>query len=128
MVDIRIHGGEAIVTPRGWSRFWTFRRRLAFPLSAIFTVRRASSQVGRGWYKGIRFPGTHLPGVMVAGRFYRNGGWDFWDVRARADRAIEIELEGQAFRRLIVDVADPDGEVARIEAAVKRRASGARAN
>jgi hypothetical protein len=37
----------------------------------------------------------------------------FWDVR-RADRAIEIDLAGVPYDRLVVEVADPDAALAQL--------------
>jgi hypothetical protein len=121
MVDISIGQNEVTVTPRGLSKLWTLRRRVRLPLSAIRAVRLAPPGIGHGWYKGIRVPGTHIPGMIVAGRFYHDGGWEFWDVRGSGSSAMEIELEGASFQRVIVDVADRDAEVSRLQAALASR-------
>ncbi len=114
MVHVAVRDNMAIFQVRGWSKIWALRSKVVVPLSAIRAVRRAPAGVGLGWWKGWRVPGTHLPGVIVAGRYYRDGGWEFWDVRGAGDHAIEIELTGAAFRRLVVDVPDPDAEIARL--------------
>jgi hypothetical protein len=120
MVDVTLRGDVAIFEPRGWSKLWTLEARLTVPLSAVRAVRRAPPGVGRGWWKGWRLPGTHLPGVIVAGSYYGDGAWTFWDVRGAGDRAIEVELEGTRYRRLVVDVSDPEAEVERLGAAIGR--------
>lgn len=118
MVDVTVRDDVVIFEPRGWSKVWTFRPPVVVPLSAIRAARRAPAGIGRGWWKGIRLPGTHVPGLIVAGRFYHAGAWEFWDVRGAGDRAIEVELEDAEYRRLVVDVADPAGEVARLQAVI----------
>ena len=122
MVDITVRNGELVFAPRGLSQLWALRRRITVPVSAVRRVRRAAPRVGRGWWKGWRMPGTHLPGVIVAGSYLRDGAWEFWDVRGAGSRAIEVDLSGNRFSRLVVDVDDPDAAVAAIERARSRAA------
>ena len=114
-------GGNLLVQVRGWSRLWTFKRHLSFPLSHIKAVRSAPP-VGRDWWKGWRLLGTHIPGVIVAGTFYRHDGREFWDVRD-GSRAVMVELQGAKYRRLIVEVADPQATVTMINEALRRGAA-----
>ncbi len=118
MVDVTLRPGAVDFEPRGWSRLWTLRRRITLPLSALRDVRRAPPDVGKGIWKGWRLPGTHIPGVIVAGSYLRAGEWTFWDVRGSGGHAIEVELEGASFRRLIMDVAEPEAEIERLRAAM----------
>ena len=120
MVEISIENGQAVFEVQGWSRLWALRRRIVVPLPSIRSVRRADPAVVRGWWKGLRMPGTHVPGLIVAGTFYEASARVFWDVR-RPARAIEVELAGTGYDRLVVDVADPDSAVERIRAAIRPR-------
>ena len=122
MIDVTVRDDVAIFKLRGWSKFWTFRRQVEVPLSAIRAVRRAPAGVGRDWWKGWRMPGTHLPGSIVAGRYYRDGGWEFWDIRGAGNQAIEVELTDAAFRRLVIDVADPAAEITRLRSVIPNSA------
>lgn len=121
MVELSIGQSDLRVDVRGWSKLWAFKRRLRVPLSQIKAVRREPG-AARGWWKGWRVPGTHIPGVIVAGTFRRRGGREFWDVR-NGRKAVTIELEGGKYRRLIVDVADPDEAIRTITTALGRRAA-----
>jgi hypothetical protein len=123
MVEILLRDNVAVFKPLGWSRIWTFSDPVSVPFSAIRAVRRAPAGVGRGWWKGWRIPGTHIPGIIVAGSYLDKGAWTFWDVRGAGDNAIEVELDGVRFKRLIVDVGDPDAEQQRLENVITRRAS-----
>ena len=118
MVEISIQDGRAVFEVQGWSRLWALRSRVTVPLTSIRAVRRADPDVVRGWWKGLRLPGTHVPGIIVAGTFYQGSKRHFWDVR-RPARAIEVELAGAAYDRLVVDVADPDAAVERLRAAIR---------
>ena len=120
MVDVVLRDNSVIFEPRGWSKLWTLNDRVAVPLSAVRSVRRAAPGIGRGWWKGWRIPGTHLPGIIVAGSYLEDGRWTFWDVRGSGDNAIEVELEGVRYHRLVIDVADADAECVRLQAAVSR--------
>lgn len=117
MTSITLTSTHAVFEPQGWSRVWALKRRIEVPLAAIRLVRRAPAGVGSGWWKGLRLPGTHLPGVIVAGSYLVEGKWEFWDVRGEGRSAIEVHLSGTRYSRLVVDVADPDAEVRRLLAA-----------
>lgn len=116
MTSITLTSTRAVFEPQGWSRVWALKRRIKVPLAAIRLVRRAPAGVGSGWWKGLRLPGTHLPGVIVAGSYLVEGQWEFWDVRGEGRSAIEVHLSGTRYSRLVVDVADPDAEVRRLQA------------
>jgi hypothetical protein len=117
MVEITISDGHVVIAPRGLSRLWTLHGPITVPLTAIRRVQRAAPGVGLGAWKGWRLPGTHLPGVITAGSYLHDGDWEFWDVRGAGASAIEVELSGTRYRRLVVDVADPDAAVAQLQAA-----------
>jgi hypothetical protein len=120
MVELSIEQGNVVVEVRGWSKLWALKRHLRFPLSHVRTVRWDPT-VAKGWWKGWGVRGTHIPGVIIAGTFYRRRGRDFWDVRGGSN-AVIIELEGGKYRRLVVDVADPPGTVTMIREALGRAA------
>jgi hypothetical protein len=120
MVRITTDDRHLTLEPVGWSKVWTLRTRVRVPLASIVNVQRAPSDIGRGVWKGLRLPGTHVPGLIVAGSYYRTGGWEFWDVRVLRDRAIEVTLQDAPYRRLVVDVSDPSAEVERLRAALAR--------
>ncbi len=110
MVEIQVDDNHVTVDVRGLHQLWAFKRKLEVPRSAVVGVRRLEGDALRGIWKGWRAPGTHLPGVIVAGTYWKRGERHFWDV-SHADRAIEIELSGQPYARLFVEVADPDAAV-----------------
>ena len=117
MVSMTIDDQTVTFALEGWSRLWGFAGRLTIPLASIRGVRRAQPGVTRGWWKGWGVLGTHVPGFIVAGRFYRRGQWTFWDVRGAGMDAIVVELVGARYHQLFVDVADPDRAIERLEAA-----------
>ena len=115
MVEIRIAGDLAVLEVQGWSRLWALKSRLEIPLANVRGVR-VDPEIARGWWKGFKAPGTHVPGVIVAGTFYQDGKRIFWDVRD-PERTIVVELVDDRYDELIVEVEDPAAEVARLTAA-----------
>lgn len=105
-----------LVEVLGAHKAWALKSRLAFPLSAIREVA-ARPDTKIGWWHGMRFPGTHLPGVIVAGTYYQNGQWHFWDV-SKAENTLKIVLDGQHYKKLFVEVRDPDETLQRVQAAL----------
>jgi len=69
--------------------------------------------------RGIRAPGTGIPGVIAYGTRRYAGGRDFALVRGRA-RAVRVDLDpGARYGRLLVTVPDPPATADRIEAALR---------
>jgi len=95
----------------GWDKIWAFKSRLDFPLEHVANARRWEKEKDGKWiFRGIRAPGTHLPGVIVAGTYHRKGEHIFYDVHNFID-AIVIELKDEWYARLIVEVAEPEAVV-----------------
>jgi hypothetical protein len=121
MVEISVHGDRLRLEVEGWDKLWAVKSHLEFPLTHVRSVRR-DPEPARGWWHGIRFPGTQIPGVLTAGTFYQHEGAIFFDVHD-PERTIVLELDHEHYRRLVVEVADPDAAVTTITealAAVRR--------
>ncbi|HEY9229192.1 MAG TPA: hypothetical protein VIP11_21250, partial [Gemmatimonadaceae bacterium] len=71
------------------------------------------------WH-GLRMPGTSLPGVITAGTFYQSDGAVFFDVHD-PERTIDVELDHEHYRRLVIEVENPVDVVTRIQSAIARR-------
>jgi hypothetical protein len=72
LVDWSIAEGKLLLHVRGADKLWAFKSSLEIPLVHIAGVR-ADPETARGWYHGIRMPGTNVPGVITAGTFYQEG-------------------------------------------------------
>ncbi|WBB71847.1 hypothetical protein O7602_19125 [Micromonospora sp. WMMD1128] len=117
MASVRIDGDDVVVEIEGMDRLWSLKSRLVIPLA---NVRGATADPGiAADPKGVRAPGTHLPGVITAGTFHQDGERVFWNIRDGA-RAVVIELADERYARLVVEVTDPAATVALIEQAVAR--------
>lgn len=116
MVDLSVAEGKLTLHVRGADKLWAFKSSLEIPLVHIAGVR-ADPQAARGWYHGIRLPGTNVPGVITAGTFYQDGKRVFWDVHD-PEKTIVIDLPDERFNQLVVEVADPDATIQLIQTAL----------
>ena len=100
---------------RGLHQLWAFKRRIEVPRRRVVGARH-DPEAARGWWKGWRMPGTHVPGLIIAGTYYLRGERVFWDV-CDAARAVVVELDGHDYDRLVIEVEDPAAVVALLSAA-----------
>ena len=112
MVEFSLDGSTIRFEVQGLHRLWAFKSRLEVPLAHIRGVT-SDPNVARGWWKGLRMPGTNIPNIIVAGTFYMNMKRTFWDV-SNAAKAIVIYLEGNRYDRLVIEVQDPEAAVGQI--------------
>jgi hypothetical protein len=77
----------------------------------------ANPEVALGWWKGIRAPGTYVPGVIPVGTFCQEGERVFWDVH----KTVTIELRDERYSRLVVEVENPPATVEIIQERLGRR-------
>jgi hypothetical protein len=118
MVDIAIVGDAVTFRVAGLHKVWALKSRVQVALRDIVHVE-GSEAVPTG-FAGWRLPGTEFPGVIRAGSFRKNGAWTFWDVVEPA-RALVVTLKNHRYARLVVEVARPEEERARLERAVSAR-------
>lgn len=119
MVDLSIAEGKLKLHVQGMDKLWAFKSSLEIPLQHVAGVR-TDPEAARGWYHGMRFPGTNLPGVLTAGTFYQDGKRVFWDVHD-PENTIIIDLHGEEYNQLIVEVASPVAAINLVEASLVRK-------
>ncbi len=116
MVDLSVAGGKLTLHVRGADKLWALKSSLEIPLAHVAGVR-ADPEAARGWWHGLRLPGTNVPGVITAGTFYQDGKRIFWDVH-HPEKTIVIDLHDERFNELVVEVADPEMAVRLIQTAL----------
>ncbi len=112
---IELTSDALVVRVEGADRFWALKSRLEIPLRNVVGAQSASEEAQK-WLHGMRLGGTHIPGVISAGRFYSEGQLVFWDVHEPA-KAVAIELRDERYHRLVLEVEDPEAEIAKIQQA-----------
>jgi hypothetical protein len=116
MVEITIEGNHVTFEVRGWDKVWSLRSRLEIPLSHISDAH-IDPDPAMGWFEGLKMGGTDIPNIFRAGTFYQEGEWVFWDVR-HPEKTIVVELSHETYKKLIIEVADPEAELRKLKAAI----------
>ncbi len=119
MVTVTRGGQKLRFEIEGFDKVLALKGHLELPLSHIKSAR-ADTEAAKGWWHGVRLPGTDIPGFVTAGSFYQSGRMVFYDVH-HADHAIVVELDNDDYDRLIVEVRDPAGTVKMINDAIASR-------
>jgi hypothetical protein len=112
VTTVRIIDKTLTVEVQGWDKLWSLTSRLEIPLEHVIDVRPADDPV-----EGIRMPGTHVPGVITAGTFVREGSSVFWDVHDPS-KAIALDLRDERYSKLVIEVADPAATIDAVKQAL----------
>jgi hypothetical protein len=114
MVEVTRLADRVLFNVKGLHKLWAFKSRLEVPYAHIRGVRTAPA-AARG-AKGWRLPGTHVPGLITAGTYYRKGQRSFWDV-ANPDKTIVVDLAEERYQQLIIEVDNPEAAIALLTSA-----------
>ena len=115
MARLIIDGPDLVVGLSWLEKLGAFRGDVRVPLHAV----RAAQADPEPWsaLRGVRSPGTGVPGVIALGTRHYAGGRDFAALHGRGP-AVRVDLDGQStFARLVVSVRDTRSTVAAIHAA-----------
>jgi hypothetical protein len=111
MADLVVNGTTVTLALSRLEHLEGFRGDLDAPLDALTAVRAVEDPWAE--LRGIRAPGTGLPGVIAVGTRRGSFGKDFAAVHGKGP-AVVVEFDGQEFQRWILTVDDPDAVVARM--------------
>lgn len=123
MVNVVVEGDRVRFEVEGWDRLWALKSQLEIPLAHVRSVR-VDPEPARGWFHGLRLPGTEIPGLLTAGSFYQSGGFVFYDVHD-PERTVVVELDHERYQRLVIEVEDPAGVVDMLRTAIASAGPGA---
>jgi hypothetical protein len=118
MVDVRVEADRVVFEVEGVDKLWALRSRLVIPLAHVTHVEANPEQVSR-WWHGVRLLGTYMPGILTAGTFFYHQELVFWDVHDPA-KTIVVSLDHEHYKKLIIEVADPNATVAQLRAVLPR--------
>lgn len=110
MNRILFDGDYVVVKPRGWAKILGFRREMRVDASNVRHVA-ADPDIGSQGPES-RLMGTSWPGRYM-GTFLAEGRASYWNVRG-ASQNIVLDLVDEGFRKVVLTVSDPEGEVRRI--------------
>jgi hypothetical protein len=120
MAALRVSGSTLRVVLSPLERLGAFvGRDPEVPLGAVSAVR-VSADAWRE-LRGIRAPGTGIPGVIALGTRRSKAGRDFAAVYGHRP-AVVVELQGAAYGRFVVSAANADAiatEIAQLLASAK---------
>ena len=122
MARVAFTPGNLVIRVEGMDRIWALKSQLEIPLQHVIKAE-ADTEIARGWWHGIRWPGTSIPGVVTAGTFYKDGQRMFWDVH-NPERTVVIALADEDFSQLIIEVENPTQTVEAINRAVAAARAG----
>lgn len=113
LADIGVADGTLVVRPRGANQAWSLRRALRVPVDCVAGIGVVPAA---GLPVGPRSPGTAIPGFR-AGSYGTGDQRSFWLVR-RAPDVLVIELVDRPYRRIVLEVDDPEATASSLRAAV----------
>jgi hypothetical protein len=96
-------GDELAVRLNDLEKAGALRGDVRVPMSSVRSVTVSTTPFRD--LRGIRAPGTGLPGVIALGTWRYRGGKDFAALY-RGGPALVIELDGAEYRRLLVSAHD----------------------
>ena len=104
MAQLHVDGNDLVVRLGIVDVMLSMRSTMRFPLTAV--QRIYVDPVVADEPRGIKAPGTYVPGVLTKGTFHFDGVKTYWNVRRGTD-AIVVELYAQKLDRLVIEQANP---------------------
>jgi hypothetical protein len=111
MASLIVDGSDLVVKMSDFEKVEGVHSDVHIPLAAVRAVRA----VDDAWpeLRGIRAPGTGIPGVVAVGTRRGSFGKDFAVVHRRGP-AVVVDLEGANYSRLLVTTPDAESVAAEI--------------
>lgn len=121
MTEIDLMWNALVIRPAGLHKLWSLRRQIDVPYRCIDRVEHDPALAAAG-PKGMRFPGASLFPFSS----YRAGTWRFGSAENPSfwlmndpRQTIALHLHDFDYTLIILQVADPQHEVERIERALR---------
>jgi hypothetical protein len=121
MAELLIDNGALHVRLSALEKLGAFRGDIAIPLEAITNVRVSDEPWSE--LRGMRAPGTGIPGVISLCTRRGPGIRDFAAVYRRFGQAVVVEIRGAQFDRLVISRPDAEDVVDRIARALPQAAA-----
>lgn len=115
--EIAIQNGRLLVRLTGADWLFAFRRGIDVPLAHVRGAL-VDPVIARAPIRGIRWPGTSLPGAYTAGTIIVDGVRMFWNVRD-PNNVVVIDLRDEEFAGLVLDFERPSDVARMVNAAIR---------
>lgn len=109
MVTVQREHDKIIFKVEGWDKIFAFKSNLEIPVANI-TAAYADPDIQMNFLDSLKLLGTNIPQLFRAGTFYQHKEIIFWDVR-NTKNVIVVELEHEHFKKLIIEVENPEQAV-----------------
>ena len=115
MVELSVIGSDLHIEILGWDKFLGFRGSIEVTLAAIKSVTTAAGLPKFKW-TDLRVLGTGMPGSIAVGTFWMGSPhrWAFLDLRSSSKEIVSLEIEGQFYRSIIVEVKNAQDAIEQI--------------
>ena len=121
LASIDVEDQSVVVRPRGLNKLWTLRSRVVIPIKYVERVRVVDP---KGLPRGLRLPGTAVPGLITAGMYRKSGEWSFYAIRGGRPVILIETLGPGPISRLVIETNDPGQVLRRLEAALTKPGDG----
>jgi hypothetical protein len=109
VADFAIDGSELVVRLSVLEKLGAFRGNVRVPLTDVMSVRVSDDQWSE--LRGMRAPGTGIPGLIALCTRRAPGIRDFAAVYGRRRKAVVVECSGVDINRIVVTRSDADEKV-----------------
>lgn len=116
--ELSIQNGRLLVRLTGADWLFAFRRGVDVPLAHVRGAL-VDPTIARPPIRGIRWPGTSLPGTYTAGTIMSDGMRMFWNVRD-PNNVVVVDLRDEEFTALVLDFVRPSDVARAVNAAIVR--------
>ena len=119
LASIEVDHETVVVRPRGLNKLWTLRSRVVIPIKYVERVRVVDP---KGLPRGLRLPGTAVPGLITAGMYRKSGEWSFFAIRG--GRPVVLIETSAPIKRIVIETHEPGEVVRRLQAILVERGGG----
>ena len=118
MAQLSRDGSAAVITLSTLEKIEGLLDNARFPVAHVASVEVLDDIHAEveGWGRDFKLAGRYVPGATAVGTF-RNGdrgGITLALVHPDTPRGLRIELSGEAYRRVVIGLADPEGTKAAV--------------
>ena len=115
MVELSVNGKDLHIEILGWSKLLGMKSSIDVPLGAIKSVA-ATAGLPKSRWTDLRVLGTGSPGTIAIGTYWMGSPhrWAFLDVRSSSKEVVSLEIEGQFYRSIIVEVKNAQDAIEQI--------------